>query len=394
MSRRRAASAVPRKDPKSGTWFFVVDIGEGPRGERRQTRRRDFRTKKEAQEALDDVRKSVRTARYVSPQKRTLGQYLTEDWLPAARINLEESTWASYRRYIDVHVIPRIGGVRLQALDAGTLNGFYGELLTSGRKDGKEGGLSPRTVRYIATIIHRALNEAVELGLLVRNPADAARPPRPRDAKAPAMQTWTGGELEEFLRRAASNRYQPAWLFLATTGCRRGEAVGLCWSDVDLETGRVSIRQAITAIDHKIKMGSRTKTARARVVEIDTRTVAVLKTWKAHQAQEKLILGVGYQDHGLVFCHPDGRPYHPERFSREFDRMVERLAVRRIRLHDLRHTWASLALQAGVPLKVVSERLGHATSAVTADIYSHVSPGMQMDAAEKVAALIFRSPQR
>lgn len=102
-----------------------------------------------------------------------------------------------------------------------------------------------------------------------------------------------------------------------------------------------------------------------------------------------LLMGAGYQDHGLVFCHPDGRPYHPERFSREFDRMVERLGIRRIRLHDLRHTWASVALQAGVPLKVVSERLGHATSAVTADIYSHVSPGMRTDAAERVASLIF-----
>lgn len=387
----RNSSAAPRKDPTTGTWWFVVDIGPGPDGNRRQAKRRGFPTKRAAQDELDRLRHTVATASYVAPKRQTVGDYLCNDWLPAAISNLEESTWASYRRYLALHVIPRIGGMQLQALDAGALTRLYADLLADGRLDGKEGGLSPRTVRYIATILHRALKDAVEWGRLVRNPADAARPPRARDAKPPVMQTWTGAELEEFLRRGGGNRYQPAWLFLATTGCRRGEAVGLCWTDVDLDSGRVSIRQAITAIDHKVKMGSRTKTAKARVIELDARTVSALRTWKARHAQEKLLMGAGYQDHGLVFCHPDGRPYHPERFSREFDRMVERLGIRRIRLHDLRHTWASLALQAGVPLKVVSERLGHSTSAVTADIYSHVSPGMQTDAAERVADLIFSS---
>jgi integrase len=384
----RNASAAPRK-AANGTWWFNIDIGIGPDGQRRRAHRRGFPTKKAAQEELDRLRHSVATASYVAPRQQTLSDYLTNDWLPAAKLNLEQSTWASYRRYLDPYVIPRIGSIRLQSLDAGTLNRLYAELLEGGRRDGKPGGLSPRTVRYISTILHRALREAVEWGRLVRNPAEYARPPRARDAKAPPMKTWTADELEEFLRRSAENRYQPAWTFLATTGCRRGEAVGLCWQDVNLDTARVSIRQAITAIDHHIKIGSQTKTAKARVIELDARTVSALKTWRATQAQERLAMGAGYNDLGLVFCHPDGQPYHPERFSREFDRMIERLGLRRIRLHDLRHTWATLALQAGVPTKVVSERLGHATTAVTSDIYSHVAPGMQTDAAERVAALIF-----
>lgn len=390
-NRVRSTTAAPRKEPRTGKWEFVVDLGSGPDGQRRQARRRGFKTRKEAQEALDALRVSVAKQTYVAPKKQTLAEYLTEDWLPAAKANLEESTWTSYRRYLTLHVIPRIGSVRLQQLDAGRLNCLYADLLDSGRRDGKPGGLSPRTVRYIATILSRALKDAVAWDRLVRNPADAARPPRPRDAKAPAMNTWSGAELEEFLRRSRANRYQPAWTFLALTGCRRGEALGLSWSDVDLDSGRVSIRQAITAIDHKIKVGSRTKTAKARLIELDSATVGVLRAQRAAQAAERLAIGAGYQDHGLVFCHPDGRPYHPERFSREFDRMVERLGMRRIRTHDLRHTWATLALRAGVPLKVVSERLGHATTAVTADTYSHVAPGMQTDAAERVAALIFTS---
>jgi integrase len=185
------------------------------------------------------------------------------------------------------------------------------------------------------------------------------------------------------------NRYQPAWLFLSTTGCRRGEAVGLTWAALDLENRRCSIRQTITAIDHHLHTAGGTKTDSSRNIGLDARTVAALRTWRTRQAEERLLLGPGYEDHDLVFCHPDGRPYHPERFSREFDRMVAYQGAPRIRLHDLRHTWATLALQAGVPLKVVSVRLGHATTAVTADVYSHVTPGMQTDAAEKVADLIF-----
>jgi integrase len=390
----RNASAAPRKDETSGTWWFIVDIGTGSDGHRRQAKRRGFATKKAAQTEMDRLRHTVATQTYVAPKRQTLGEYLTDDWLPAAKVNLEESTWVSYKRYIDLHVVPHIGGVQLQSLDAGTLNRLYAQLLVGGRRDGKEGGLSARTVRYIATILHRALKDAVAWDRLVRNPADAARPPRARDAKSPTMKTWSGAQLEEFLRRVGEkgNRYQPAWTLLAMTGCRRGEALGLCWSDVNLDAARIGIHQTITAVNHKIKIGGQTKTGKSRVVELDKRTVATLRSWCATQAKEKLLMGAGYQDSDLVFCHPDGRPYHPERFSKEFDRMVERLEMPRVRLHDLRHTWATLALQAGVPLKVVSERLGHATTAVTADTYSHVAPGMQTDAAEKVAALIFGVP--
>jgi integrase len=125
------------------------------------------------------------------------------------------------------------------------------------------------------------------------------------------------------------------------------------------------------------------------VIELDAETAIALKTWRTHQAEERLLLGPGYKERDLVFCHPDGRPYHPDRFSREFDRRVQRHGVPRIRLHDLRHTWATLALQAGVDVKVVSERLGHSTATITRDVYQHVTPAMQSDAAERVAGLIF-----
>jgi integrase len=148
-------------------------------------------------------------------------------------------------------------------------------------------------------------------------------------------------------------------------------------------------------VDHKTSYGS-TKTGKSRVIEMDTRTVSVLRRQWKRQAEDRLLLGSGYLDEGLVFCHPSGRPYHPERFSREFDRKQQaynrdhpETPLPRLRLHDLRHTWATLALMAGEHPKVVADRLGHTTTNVTLNIYSHVVEGMQSQAAENVAALIF-----
>jgi integrase len=388
----RHQTAAPRKDPKTRTWSFVIDV-PGPDGTRRQTRRRGFRTKKDAQAELDRLRTDVRQGVYIPPSRQTLAQYVNDDWLPTLKMSVGPSTWASYRRNLHIHVLPRIGGLQLTEVGPEVLDRLYAELRQSGNRGAHRGAsLSVRTVRYIHTIVGKALRDAVRKGQLLRNPADTANPPRARDAKIAAqqtMRTWTAAQLEEFLHQAEGNRYQPAWLFLATTGCRRGEGVGLTWTAIDLDNRRCSIRQTITAIDHQLHTAGGTKTDTGRNIGLDVRTVTALRTWKARQAEERLLLGAGYQDHDLGFCHPDGRPYHPERFSREFDRMVTRQGAPRIRLHDLRHTWATLALQAGVPLKVVSERLGHATTSVTADVYSHVTPGMQTDAAERVADLIF-----
>lgn len=145
-------------------------------------------------------------------------------------------------------------------------------------------------------------------------------------------------------------------------------------------------------VDHKIVIANRTKTGKGRAVDLDATTIAELRAHCARQAQELLVLGIRADGETLVFCHPDARPYNPDRFSREFDRALERHSeLQRIRLHDLRHTWATLALAAGVPVKIVSERLGHATTAITSDTYSHVTPTMGADAAERVSALIFGS---
>lgn len=234
------SSAAPKKDPKSGTWWFVVDLQASGDGHRRQVKRRGFRTKAEAQAALDDLRVSSRRGTYVAPARQPLGEFLTQDWLPAIRATVEPSTHESYTRYLTRHVIPRIGGIPLQQLDAGILNRLYADLLDHGRLDGRPGGLSARTVRYIHTIIGRALREALAWDRVARNVAQAAQPPSTAQAQPPETRTWDGATVARFLECVREDRHYPAWLFLATTGCRRGEALGLRWSDVVSRRARSS----------------------------------------------------------------------------------------------------------------------------------------------------------
>ncbi|HLX87464.1 MAG TPA: tyrosine-type recombinase/integrase [Acidimicrobiales bacterium] len=397
----RAASAAPRKDEATGTWWFVCDLPPGPEGQRRQAKRRGFPTKKSAQEELDRLRNRVATATYVAPKRQTLAEYLTADWLPALRRELAASTWESYDRNVRLHVVPRIGGIQLQKVDGPLLDRFYADLLETGRRLGKQmPGLKPRTVRYIHTILSGAFDYAVRQQRLVINPATRATPPSAASAKAPEMRTWSAQQLRRFLDLCEGDRYYWPFAFLALTGCRRGEVLGLRWRDLDLESApaRASIRQTVIPLTKATGKGRegrilpRTKSDKARVIELDAATVAMLRKWNARQKEERMALGAGYGDHDLIFCRPDGRPYHPEAFSKTFDRRLhqERFAeLPTIRLHDLRHTWATLALAAGVDVAIVSKRLGHGSPMTTWQTYQHVVAGMQTDAAEKVAALIF-----
>ena len=399
----RNSSAAPRR-AKNKTWYFVVELGPGldSKGqwrERRQAYRRGYLTKAAAQEAMDLLRSESAAGTYVAPNGQTVREFLVEDWLPARRAQLAESTWGSYERNVRHHVIPNIGGLRLQALDGTALNRMYATLLKSGRKRGQQSaGLKPRTVRYIHTIVHAALGDAVKLQKVQSNAANKATPPSAKSARSPEMKTWTAAQLAEFLGRTAGDRFGYAWSFLATTGCRRGEALGLRWNDVDLNRGLASIRQQIVALPRPSGRGTEprvvagTKTGQDRVVELDTRTTASLRQWKKQQSTVRLQLGAAYEDNGLVFPRPDGKPFHPEAFSKTFDRRLRRqdfADIPRIRLHDFRHTWATLALEAGVDIAIVSKQLGHASPTITWNTYQHVRKGMQGNAAERVADLIF-----
>jgi integrase len=187
----------------------------------------------------------------------------------------------------------------------------------------------------------------------------------------------------------SEDRAAALWILMASTGMRRGEAIGLTWDVTDLDAGRLQVVRTLITVGNEIHWSS-PKTARGRrAVALDAGTVTALRRHRARQAEEKLALGTEYEDAGLVFSRPDGRPLHPKWVSDEFQRRAGQLDLPVIRLHDLRHTYATLALQAGIQTKIVSERIGHASTSITSDIYQHVSPEMQADAAEAVGRLLF-----
>jgi integrase len=348
-------SVVKRGDGYS----VVVELARDPTtGKRRQKWHSGYRTKREAERALGEIVASLHAGTYVEPSRQSFAEFVT-DWLAAVEPTIRPATLYSYARNLRLHVLPRLGSVQLRRVDAGMLNGLYAALLADGKQSNGGGGLSPKSVRYVHTIVHRALKDAVRWGRIARNPADAADPPRAAATSRPVMTTWTAQEVRAFLGHTADHRLHAAFVVLATTGMRRGECLGLRWSDVDLAAGRASIVQTVIAVNHAVRVGS-PKTARGRrTVVLDAGTVAAVREHRQRQLAERLLMGSGFTDHGLVFCRPDGGPLHPERFSRTFTIEAARAGLPPIRLHDLRHTWATLVLSAGENPKVVQERLGH-----------------------------------
>lgn len=343
-----------------------------------------FKKKGEASAALTEILGRQQRGEYVAPSKRTLAHFL-EEWIEGQRAHLKPSTWQSYRLYVDSYIIPRLGSLALQEVTPSGLDAFYAELLQTGRRS-QNGGLSARSVRFTHAILRRALSDAVRQNQLARNPAEEASPPKHR---TPEMRTWSAEELRRFLERVREDRYFAAWRLAAMTGLRRGEIFGLRWRDLDLEAGRLSVRQTLLSVGSTLTFGT-PKTAKGRrSVALDAETVAALRRLKVRQAEERLALEGDWPDHDLVFTREDGEPVHPDPFSRRwFEKHVKAAGLPRIRFHDLRHTHATLALQAGIHPKVVSERLGHATISITLDTYSHAIPAMQEEAAVKIAALV------
>jgi integrase len=249
--------------------------------------------------------------------------------------------------------------------------------------------LDPSTVKAVHVVLHKAFGAAVKWERLAKNPVDKADPPRVA-VEAADMQTWTADQLRQFLAFAAESgdRNHALWVLLATTGMRRGEALGLRWKDVDLDAGRLRVVQTVLSINGKIAV-SEPKTARGRrPIALDPSTVAVLREHRRKMLEERMLVGPDHSDEGLVFHRPDGSALRPETASTTFLRRQRHLELPRLTLKGLRHTWATLALEQGIHPNVVQERLGHSHISITLGIYSHVTPILHDEAASQIAGLI------
>jgi integrase len=370
---------------KRGTTYSVVlDLGRGPDGRRIRRWHSGFRTKRDAERARVELLARLEEGRYVEPSRLTLAVFVQQQWLPGLAGQVRPTTLHAYSTNLERYALPRVGAVLLQRLTPAHLNQLYSALLAGGGRGGRP--LSARTVQSVAMTLRKAIGDAARWGLVHRNVAALSSPPRPRRAE---MRTWTAEQLRRFLEHVAGDRLYAAWLLLASTGMRRGELLGLRWVDVDLELARVSVRQTLVLAGRQVVI-SEPKTSRGRrSIALDPRTVAALRAWRAAQAAERLAWGGAWVDSGLCFTREDGTPLHPEWLSDAFAWRVQRAGLPPIRLHDLRHTHASLGLAAGVPVKVMSERLGHTSSSFTADAYQHVTPALEEQAASTVARLVF-----
>lgn len=367
------------------TWRIRWEEAPDPAtGKRRQRNKGGFRTRRDAEAALRDILGQMDRGEYVSPTKQALADFLLE-WLDAIRATVRPTTWESYGILVRAHVVPRIGAILLSELGPQHLNRLYADLLSAGRRDGK-GGLSRRTVRYIHTVIRRALRDACRWGRLVRNVADLADPPA---VPGTSMRVWDTMQLREFFDAMRGDRLFALWLLAGTTGMRRGELLGLRWEDVDLELGVARVRQTVVLVGNRPAF-SEPKTKRGRrVVPLAPETVTALRALRKAQNEERLRHGSRYQDSGLVFAHPDGRVISPRLLSDWFEHHVRAAGLPRIRLHDVRHSFATGALAAGVPLWAVADILGHASTAITDEVYRHEIPAALRDATEQVAKRIF-----
>jgi integrase len=290
-----------------------------------------------------------------------------------AETNTSPRTVEGYREKIRNYIMPQLGGISLVKLTPQHVQSLYSEMLAK--------GLSPRTVLHTHRVLREALGHGVKWGLLARNVCDSVDPPKPRHKEMAALDT---PEVQRFLDAAAGSQYGPVFFLDLYTGLRRSELLGLKWTAVDLNARAVSITETLQTVPRRGLMVMQPKTARSsRLVSLPPSAVALLSGLKVKQREERQALGLEWGESGYVFSHADGRPFHPNSISRAFRRIVKEAGTPRVRLHDIRHTHATLMLKQGVHPKIVSERLGHASVTITLDTYSHVLPGLQEAAALK-----------
>lgn len=367
---------------RRGRFYAVIYEGRDPvTGKERRTWHPAGTDRAEA-ERLAKKLASKENKRIGAVRSLTFGAYLTSQWLPAKKLHLATSTYRGYERNVQLNILPVLGRISIRRLRYQQIDSLYESL----RHPDEGKGLSPKSIYGIHLIIRGALADAHRRGLVAGNVALLARVPRQRSLQKVEGTALTEEELRLLMRTAAGHRFFPIIWLTAMTGMRRNEVLGLKWPDIDFNKKRIHLNRGLIAVGYEIhQTRGKTKTAR-RTIELDATTVAVLQGWRAFQAAEFTAVGIDNTDE-WVFTDGDGNTVHPHAVYEAFRRIVHNADVPTLRFHDLRHTHGSLLIKEGIPVKVVSERLGHANIAHTMQTYQHVLPGMQADAADATERL-------
>jgi integrase len=343
-------------------WVAQITL---PNGQRKS---KSSKVQKEVRDWLIDQQNKLRQGLYVADDQIKLGDFLDRYMEDVAKHSLRPRTYNRNYGIIRNHIKPHLGNIKLNALRPDQVQTFYTKKLNE--------GLSKRTVQYIHAVLHKALNQALKWGLVIRNVTDLVEKPRP---KRKTFTTWSADEVNQFLEAVSDHRWYPIYALAVYTGMRRGEILGLHRKDINLEKGVLHVKHQVSAIRSQGLVITEPKNEKAR--RPITLSQSVLDILKAH-------LELIDDGPALVFTTSTGKPISGRNILRHFKKVVAQTGLPEIRFHDLRHTHATLLLAAGVHPKVVQERLGHSQISLTLDTYSHVIPSLQTEAADQFEAIL------
>lgn len=365
-----------------GAYRLLIDLPREPDGKRKRLSRTVRGTKRQAEAELAHILDEANRGTFVKPSDLSCSEYFDE-WLTHAKGNLSPTTYRGYKRIVETELKPALGRTRVSDLTPLRIQGFLADAQAHpSKRDGE--ARSPRTVLRFYMVLNKSLNQAVRWQLIARNPCALVDPP-----KAPhiEMRALDEDEIRKVLKAAEGGPFHLPVLLAVATGMRRGELLGLRWDDIDLQTGELIVARSLQDTEDGLVLKA-PKTRKGRRVVLLPPEVAELlleQSKSAYYADRMRDTDATYGR--LVFRRPDGSPWHPGAFSAEFHHFMNRTGIR-ARFHDLRHTHATQLLKRGVPINVVSERLGHAKASIALDVYSHVLPSMQQEAAAKVGEMM------
>jgi integrase len=371
------------RERSPGHWAIILDQRDPATGERKRKWHSFQGTKREAQVECSRLITAITGGSYVEPNKITLADFLTR-WLDHIKSQVSPKSYERYAGLVNQNIKPALGAIAITKLKPAQISDAYSKALAGGRKDDKQGGLAPRTVGHMHRVLKQALNQAVRWELIIRNPADAVDPPK---VEWKPVQTYN---LEETVELIEYLRFQPIFipaLLAALCGLRRGEICALRWGRLDLDGAQLSVVESLEQTKAGLRFKA-PKSGKGRTVALSATVVVELRAYRAKRAEELLRLGVRPSDDDLVIGHADGSMMTPIYISQQWARSIAKTPLARLRFHDLRHAHATHLLATGVHPKIASERLGHSKVGITLDLYSHVIPGMQADAAATVDAAL------
>jgi integrase len=375
MAKRRSQGEGSIYQRADGRYVAEITVRDAS-GKRRRVKR-SARTKTQAREKLSELiqlqKQGVELTSGDAPVSKFLERWLEDSVKPSVRTK----TFDNYESIIRVRINPRIGGVKMSKLTPAVLQQLYTDLT--------ESGLSARSVHNTHRVLHKAFSQALRWGLIPRNPCEAVDPPRPKQTE---MQTLTSAQVSVLLNGTASQRNHALYLLAVTSGLRLGELLGLRWSDIDFDGKRLFVRRSLQRTRQGLEFVPPKTDKSRRTVMLTTSAITGLKEHRKRQNEQRLSLGPAWNDDDLVFPNTIGEPSDPSAASTHFQQVLKRIDLPKIRSHDLRHTAASLLLQAGTHPKIVQEMLGHSTITLTMDTYSHSIPSMHAEAADTMESIV------